>query len=208
MSLKRIPIAAGQLEEAMAKLGKDRWLRSSVAKNPTLVERCRPNPFNSLITAICGQQISVRAAAAIKLRLLDAVGATTFKPESMEKLSKARLLSCGLSNAKAATVNACAKHCMDMPLTPASSRRLSDEQIVDRLVQIKGVGPWTAHMVLIFGLGRADVMPVTDAGIVAGARRLFGLGKSEEAVAKLEQVAPSWQPYRSVAAVYLWAFVD
>lgn len=208
MSLKTIPIRPGKLREAIAALRRDRWLSGEIRKDPARVERCRSDPFNSLITAICGQQISVVAAGAIKRRLLAAIGGRRFTVAGVASLSRRDLVGCGLSQAKAAAVGECARYWLQHPSIVANLARLSDAEVGEQLTSIKGVGPWTADMVLIFGLGRADVLPLTDAGIINGAKRLFRVATAKQALAKLARFGPGWQPYRTVASVYLWALVD
>ena len=166
--------------------------------------RHEPDYFAALVGAIVGQQISIHAAAAIRARL-----AARFSPE--RPLSPAGLLALGeddlraigLSRAKAVYVADLAAKVACGAVDLATIDQLSDEAVIERLVQIKGVGRWTAEMFLIFSLGRPDVLPVDDLGFRAGVRRHYGLADLPRPAA-LRELAEPWRPYRTFATWYLW----
>ena len=185
-------------EEALEKLRKDPVLAPLVARHG----RARwgvHGVFPALVRAVAGQQVSNQAAKKIFERLYRATGAD---PERVLALEEAGLRELGVSRAKARTLLALAEAARAGAFSDLAS--LSDEAVRERLLAFKGVGPWTVDMVLIFGLGREDVWPASDLGLVQQAMRHFGL-KSREAVARL---GTRFRPYRSVAAHYLWAEND
>ena len=155
--------------------------------------------FPALMRAVAGQQVSNRAAKRIFARLYRA---TEARPERVLALGEAGLRALGVSRAKARTLLALAG--AEAAGAFSGFEGLSDEEVRARLLAFKGVGPWTAEMVLIFGLGRPDVWPASDLGLVQQAMRHFGLGSREE-VARLGE---RFRPWRSVAAHYLWAEND
>lgn len=199
---KRMPIAPRDVAAAVAFLRRDRHLGPVARAQPQPVLGMRSRPFNALIVAIAGQQISRTAAGAI-MRRLDALAAMPFTSPALAKVRLSQLRGAGLSASKAACVQACARAFLaEAPLRRLG--RLPDDGVREALTAIKGVGPWTAEMVLMFGLGRQDVMPHGDVGIIRGAARAFGTRDMERAAARLRKTAPQWAPYRTVAAAYLW----
>jgi len=155
--------------------------------------------FPALLRAVTGQQVSNPAARKIFARILAATGA---EPGRVLALGEAGLRDLGVSRAKARTLLALAEAGAAGAFSDFAA--LSDAVIRERLLAFKGVGPWTVDMVLIFGLGRPDVWPAADLGLVQQAMRHFGLATREE-VARL---GARFAPYRSVAAHYLWAEND
>jgi DNA-3-methyladenine glycosylase II len=161
--------------------------------------------YEALMRAIAHQQLHGRAALAI-LGRFEALyrGAGFPLPEQVLASSDADLRSCGFSVAKIAAMRAICAATLDGTVpTRRASRRLSDEALIERLTVIRGVGRWTVEMLLIFTLGRPDVLPVDDFGIRDGYRALFGLDVAPTPKA-LAAIGLSWAPHRSVAAWYLW----
>ena len=162
----------------------------------------RPDRFGTLVRAIIGQQISSKAAAAIDARLR-ALAGEPHRPEPIVALGEERLREVGLSRTKAQYVlnlaNAVATG--EAPLDDFD--RWTDEEIVACLTAIKGIGPWTAEMFLIFALNRPDVLPVGDLGVRAALRDRFGLAELPKPRA-CHELAEIWRPYRSIAIWYLW----
>ena len=113
----------------------------------------------------------------------------------------------GLSRAKVTFLRDLAEHVEDGELELERLAELPDEEVIERLVAIKGLGPWTVHMFLIFHLGRPDVLPVGDLGIRKAAQALYGLGEPP-APAELERIAEPWRPHRTLASLYLWRSLD
>jgi DNA-3-methyladenine glycosylase II len=167
--------------------------------------RLRGRGFQTLARAIVGQQISVKAADSIWGRLRKAVVRVT--PKRMAYAPYEELRACGLSNAKVLYMHSLANHFLE---NAAQIRRwplMEDEAIIDELVTIKGIGRWTAEMFLIFGLGRPDVFPLDDLGLLKGIYRHYNDG---ERMAKDEVLAVGelWRPYRSVGTWYMWRVLD
>jgi DNA-3-methyladenine glycosylase II len=161
-------------------------------------------PFYALLAAIVGQQISVKAAAAIMGRLLalfpagHAVDAATLASVPYEQLRAA-----GLSNAKAQYVHDLAEKVSTGMVDLGRLPLLPDEQVIETLVQVKGIGRWTAEMFLIFSLARLDVLPVDDLGLRASIQRNYDLEQLPKA-AQIRALAEPWQPYRTIATLYFW----
>jgi 3-methyladenine DNA glycosylase/8-oxoguanine DNA glycosylase len=166
----------------------------------------RVDTFSSLARAIVFQQLSGKAAATIHGRfaaLFD--GRPT--PERVLDAAEERLRGAGLSRAKVLAVRDLASATLDGRLALPLSRRLEDEAVVERLVTVRGIGPWTAHMFLIFQWGRPDVLPVADLGLRNAVRRAYGL-RRDPTPERLASIAAPWRPFRSVATWYLWRSLD
>ena len=181
----------------------DQYLSPLIKKIPPPRLAAKADPFHALIVAILNQLISRSVAQVIQQRLVKLTG-TPFTPEAILAASDAKMRNAGLSTAKTQCAKACAQMALITKFSGPACRRLSDSDIRQQVVSIKGIGNWSADMVLIFGLGRADIMPYGDAGIQRAARNIFALSDNAAALAKLQRVAPRWSPHRSVAAWYLW----
>lgn len=203
MPQRRIPFSAAELKTGIGHLRKDRWLGKIISTTEHPAPGARKDPFHALVVGIANQQISVTAARAIVGRLGDLLG-TPFSPGPIVAARRDRLRAAGLSNSKVDSMKACAKHALKHGLTVKSCKGMSDGEIVESLCGIKGVGPWTAHMVLVFGLGRPDVMPDGDGGIIRAASNLFGIEDRVRARERLVRVSPGWAPHRTIAAWFLW----
>jgi DNA-3-methyladenine glycosylase II len=193
------------LAAAMAHLrAADPVLARIVAAVGTPALRHEPDYFVALVWSIMGQQISVTAATAIRTRL-----AAYFSPErplspaGLLALSGDDLRAAGLSRAKAAAVTDLATKAASGAVDLATLDQLSDEAVIERLIQVRGIGRWTAEMFLIFSLGRPDVLPVDDLGFRSAVRRHYGHADLPKA-ADLRALAEPWRPYRSFATWYLW----
>lgn len=168
---------------------------------PATVEPERDR-FAALVEAICSQQLSLKAAATVYGRI-EKLCDGTVEPDRLARASSEELRACGLSRAKVSYVQDLTSHVRDGPLDLDALDGLPDPGVVERLTAVKGIGVWTAHMVLIFTLHRPDVLPTGDLGVRDGARRVLGLD-DEPTEAELSELAEPWQPYRSVASWYLW----
>jgi DNA-3-methyladenine glycosylase II len=169
------------------------------------VGRCtlRPggDPFAALVRAVVAQMISTKAARSIYVKLETLLGEIT--PAHLLAAGEDHVRSAGLSGAKARGLIDLAQHVTDDRLPLAQLSDLDDEEVIERLVAVRGIGRWTAEMFLIFSLGRTDVLPVDDLGVRAGVKDVYGLAELP-AKAALRQLAEPWRPYRSVASWYLW----
>ncbi len=170
----------------------------------------KPNyadPFAALCEAILYQQLTGKAAATIIGRFKGLYGGKHPSPKRALGTPIEDLRGVGLSNAKARAVLDLAQKVHDGTLDFDALHDLDDAQVIKQLVQVRGVGPWTAEMFLIFNLGRPDVFPLGDYGIQKGVQQLYGYKKLPAARTMLRHAKP-WQPYRSVATWYLWRLVD
>jgi 3-methyladenine DNA glycosylase/8-oxoguanine DNA glycosylase len=161
--------------------------------------------FSSLVETIISQQLSVRVADVIFGRLRDLCpgddGATA---PFLRDLDLTLMRSAGLSQAKAVSIQDLAAKVCDGTLDLHNMHALPDEEVMRQLCLVKGIGPWSAHIFLIFRLNRPDVWPIGDLGIVRALQRLNGW-RTAPSLARLEKAGDAYRPYRSVAAWYLWA---
>ena len=165
--------------------------------------------FEAMLRSIVYQQLHGKAAATIHGRVLAELakfGGTT--PEALLKTSDTALRGAGLSRNKLLAVRDLATKCRAGTVPSLKeARKLSDDELVARLTEVRGIGPWTVHMLLIFYLGRPDVMPTGDFAIRLGFKKLYRKRKDPTPEAILKH-ARRWQPYRSVASWYLWRSLD
>ncbi|NBV23341.1 MAG: DNA-3-methyladenine glycosylase 2 family protein [Proteobacteria bacterium] len=189
----------------------DPVLASIIQKVGPCTVRPRRNcpPYQSLVQAVAHQQLNGTAAQRILDRFIALFPGKKFPtPEAIVAASEEQLRSAGLSRAKAAAIRDIAhKATTGHVPTRRDAARLSDADLVERLTEIRGVGPWTVEMFLIFTLGRRDVLPVGDYGVRCGFAKAYGwkeLPTPKELLAEGER----WRPYRSIAAWYMWRVLD
>jgi 3-methyladenine DNA glycosylase/8-oxoguanine DNA glycosylase len=166
----------------------------------------RGSAYSALLEAILYQQITGKAAAAIHRRLAERVGCRHPRPAQIEALSRAALRRVGLSRQKVAYMRDLTARVQDgLPLGRLA--RLPDEDVIEALTHVKGIGRWTAEMFLIFRLGRLDVLPVSDYGVRKAMQRAYRKRELPQA-AWIQRVAEPWRPYRSAACWYLWRSLE
>jgi DNA-3-methyladenine glycosylase II len=184
---------------------RDPVLRRLIRRYPGERLESRGEPFVTLARAIVGQQISVKAADTLWRRLDAALGPVS--PAALAAATPERLRAAGMSRQKSAYLADLGRRFAAGEVDPARWRRLDDEAVIEELTVIKGVGRWTAEMVLIFSLMRPDVLPLDDVGLRRAAALAYG---REDALAKpeLAALAEPWRPWRSVATWYLWRGLD
>jgi DNA-3-methyladenine glycosylase II len=163
----------------------------------------RLDPYEAIARAIVGQQLSTKAAGSIWERLLEVLGGGTPSPAALLAADPADLRGAGLSWSKVAYLRDLAERVQDGELDPERLRELGDDDVVEELTRIKGVGRWTAEMFLIFNLGRPDVLAAGDLGIRRAVQRTYGLDALPDA-AEMERIAEPWRPHRTLACLYLW----
>ena len=194
------------------------WIRAkrALARNDTVLARIirdhprialepRGEPFFTLARSIVGQQISVKAAASIWTRLVAL--APRMLPQQVLEAGYTGLVSCGLSRRKAEYVADLARHFVDRSLLVAEWAGMEDEAVIAELVQVRGIGRWTAEMFLIFGMLRPDVLPLEDLGLQRAIRLNYFKGRPVTP-RSMQRVAAAWAPWRSVATWYLWRSLD
>jgi DNA-3-methyladenine glycosylase II len=159
--------------------------------------------FAALARSIISQQISTKAAASIRARLEQALAPHGLVPSAILAASIEELRAAGLSTAKTASIRDLAERVRDGSLPLKRLNKLTDEEVIEHLIPVRGIGRWTAQMFLIFSLGRLDVLPVADLGLRVGVQKQYGL-KEPPGKMDLEELAKPWQPYRSIATWYFW----
>jgi DNA-3-methyladenine glycosylase II len=159
--------------------------------------------YQMLVRSILSQQISGNVANAIRGRLEAMIAPQTIHPESIGALSVDQLRSVGVSRQKAAYLLDLTEHVLQGKIRLGTIGRRSDEEVIAELIQVKGIGVWTAQMFLIFALGRPDVFPHDDLGVKQAIRKLYGLKELPDKAAS-HRIAEPWRPYASVASWYLW----
>jgi DNA-3-methyladenine glycosylase II len=165
----------------------------------------RGEPFMTLARAICGQQISVKAAQSVWNRVVDFCGWIT--PEDVLGRPRPKLRACGLSDRKTEYIADLAQHFVDGKIHARDWPRMSDEEIIAELTDVRGIGRWTAEMFLMFNLLRPDVFPLDDLGLQKGIRVAYFKGR-KVSLKRMKKLGDSWRPWRSVATWYLWRSLD
>ena len=184
---------------------RDPILRVIIRRHPGIALQSRGDPFQTLARSIVGQQISVTAADSVWARLLRV--APAMRPEEVVAARRRRLLAAGLSQRKSEYLRDLARRFLDGSLHAARWAELDDEAVIRDLVQVRGIGRWTAEMFLIFHLLRPNVLPLDDLGLQKAVRMHYFDGDSAE-VEAIRALASDWEPWRSVATWYLWRSLD
>ena len=171
-------------------------------QGPVQVAPSRTPAFEALVRAVVYQSMSGKSAAVIFSRLKQAMG-DTVTPSKTLGTPSASILSAGLSGAKTNTIRNLATWFIAHRKTGAAIPQLADDDIAQALMGIPGIGAWTINVLLIFNLGRLDVLPAGDIGIRRGVQLIYGLGKIAS-TAMVRERAELWRPYRSIASMYVW----
>ena len=167
----------------------------------------KENLFSALIYEIIGQQLSGKVARVIHSRFLGLFPRKKFpQPKDVLKLSDKKIRSCGCSWAKVKYLKSLARCVENGRLDLKSLHRVSDEEAREQLLKVKGIGPWTAEMFLIFSLHRSDIFSVGDLGLRNAVSKLYKVRKDD--FKKIEKISERWKPFRSFACRYLWESVD
>jgi DNA-3-methyladenine glycosylase II len=187
----------------------DPVMREIIDRAGTFGLRLQPDRFQMLIRSIVSQQISTAVARKIfeRVEKLSRARDGSFSIKRLSSASTEQLREAGLSRQKASYVHDLAARVADGTLDLASIHKLSDDEVVQHLVQVHGIGVWTAHMFLIFCLGRPDVFPWGDYGIRAAIRNQYGFADLPDRKAA-EKIAQQWKPYASIASWYLWRSLE
>lgn len=180
--------------------------RASVLHSVSDVERSK-NVFEDVVRAIVNQQLSGKAAETIFGRLETLLGKKKFNASNVLGFKHAELRACGLSKAKAQTIHGLAQAVVKKEIDLVTLHTLSDGEVVANLTSIKGIGPWTAEMILMFSLGRIDIFSPGDLGLRKGIMHLYGL-KRLPSDAQMKKLTKKWSPYRTYASRVLWRIAD
>jgi DNA-3-methyladenine glycosylase II len=162
-----------------------------------------PNGFAVLVRSVVSQLISTTAARTISGRLAAALGPQGVTPEAVLGVSEETMRGVGLSRTKVQAIRALATRVQNGELPLAQFGDLTDDEIAAHLTDVRGIGPWTAHMFLIFGLGRPDILPASDLGVRAGVQQAYGLAEMPTP-AEVRLRGEVWRPFRSIATWYMW----
>jgi DNA-3-methyladenine glycosylase II len=192
-------------------------IRSTCPRFAALIGRVGPcrlavedrDPYQALVSAIAYQQLHGNAARAILGRFVALYPGQPFPtPQQVLSTDDTAMRACGFSAGKTAAIkDIAAKAAEGVVPTRRAAARLSDEALIERLTTIRGVGRWTVEMLLIFTLGRKDVLPVDDFGVREGYRRLYDLD-AQPKPREMSALGEVWAPYRSIASWYLWRAAD
>src|SRR5216683_4295036 len=175
---------------------KDPIMAAIIRSRPKIFLARRGEPFLTLARAIVGQQISVKAAQSVWNKVIACV--PLVNPEQVLAVKRAELRACGLSDRKVEYIADLAQHFADGTIHLHRWPQMSDEEIIAELVEVRGIGRWTAEMFLIFNLLRSDVFPLDDLGLQKGIRRSYFKGR-KVSVRTMKRLGETWRPWRSVA---------
>ena len=182
---------------------KDNILSELIEQYDDLELISRGDLFYTLIRSIIGQQISVKAASTVWSRLSEKVGEII--PENILSQSTDELRNCGLSGKKVEYIRGISESWNDY--SNYEWEKMDDEEIVKKLIQLRGVGRWTAEMILIFTLLRPDIFPIGDIGMIRGIEKTYNSGE-KMSMDEIYEISEKWKPWRTVACCYMWSAVD
>ena len=186
----------GALIERVGKIDLKTRLKRRAEERP-------PDAYGALLRAIVGQQLSTKAARTIYLRVVDLFDGTTPTPEQLLEAPEETLRACGLSGRKTEYVRDLAAHVLSRELELDRLEELEDEEVIEEIVAVRGLGRWTAEMFLLFHLERPDVLSGGDLGIRKAIQIEFGL-EGMPSPARVVEIGEPWRPFRSLASLYLW----
>lgn len=193
-----------QIDAAIAHLSRvDPIMAGAIERVGICILEPNPDIFEALVDAIISQQISVRAADAIMARLRAATPGGLIAPGALIQLDHDALRAAGLSTPKARYIRDLTERVASGQLPLSHLPELDDEAIIAHLTAVKGIGRWTAEMILIFALGRLDVLPVDDLGFAEGVREAYQLEERPNRKDLLVR-GDVWRPYRTIATWYMW----
>jgi DNA-3-methyladenine glycosylase II len=190
-------------------LQKDKKL-AKILTEPLPLLQMRQNIPLRLMASIMSQQLNTKVAKVIYKRFLEIFGGEEPEPKQVLDTSFETLRGIGLSNAKVNYVQNVARFCIEHEITDTKLLSLSNEEIIDLLTQIKGVGKWTVEMLLMFTLGREDVFAVDDLGIQQAMMRVYKIPSEDKKAVKekMLKISSKWSPYRTYACLHLWNWKD
>jgi len=188
---------------AVTHLSTDPIMANAIARVGPCTLTPNPNVFETLVDAIISQQISVKAADAIMARLRAATPGGLITPPALIQLDHDALRAAGLSPQKTRYIRDLTERVTSGQLELEHVSELDDETVITELIAVKGIGRWTAEMILIFSLGRPDVLPVDDLGLLEGAREAYRL-ESRPTRKEMLELGEAWRPYRTFATWYMW----
>ena len=196
--------------EHITHLSKDKKLKKIISQQEPYALSRQKNVHLHLCNSILSQQLSSKVAQVFHRRFLELYGGKRPTPEQISNTPFETLRGIGLSNAKANYVLNVSRFFIDEKLTDARLNKMSNEELIEYLTQIKGVGRWTVEMILMFTLGREDVFAVDDLGIQQAICKLYNVDASDKKLMKEQMlgISKKWSPYRTYACRYLWGWKD
>lgn len=178
----------------------DKLLGAAIEEIGMLKRPISEDVFEATITSVIGQQISTKASKTVKQRLLDLVGSLT--PEALEEISIDEIQQCGMTFRKAGYIKGVSDAALSKEVDFENLHKLSDQDVIQKLSSLHGLGEWTAEMILISGLHRSDIVSYKDLAIRRGMMRLYGLDKLSKK--EFDSYRKNYAPYGTVASIYLW----
>jgi DNA-3-methyladenine glycosylase II len=194
----------------IAHLSKDRKLAKFIAQHEPFTLQSHKNICLRLCASIMSQQLSTKVAQVLYRRFLELYGGNEPTPEQIVATPFEKLRAIGMSNAKTQYILNVAQFAIDHKLEDRKLKKMSDEEIIELLTQIKGVGKWTVEMLLMFTLGRPDIFSIDDYGIQTAMKKIYKLDDSnkKDFKQKLLSISTKWSPYRTYACLHLWHWKD
>jgi len=203
-----MPPSAAEIKRGVRHLRQsDPILREVIRRAGPYALKLKRDRFQALVYSILAQQISGKAAAAMRKKLEDLAGPEGLTPRRISALSFEELRGAGLSRQKASYILDLAQRVHTGTLTLKRLARCSDDTVIESLIEVKGIGVWTAHMFLIFSLGRLDVLPHGDYGVRSAIQKLYGLEDLPDRET-CHRIAERWRPYASIASWYCWRSLE
>lgn len=191
-------------------LSKDEQLKKLINQHGTFELKKQKKLYLYLCFSIMSQQLSVKVARVIRQRFLDLYGGKDPLPKQIVDTPFEKLRGIGLSNAKVNYVQNVARFEMEQGMSHKKLSKMSDEEVIEYLTQIKGVGRWTTEMLLMFALGREDVFAADDLGLQQAITKIYQLRhrKKKILMEKIIKISGQWSPYRTYACMYMWRWKD
>ena len=196
--------------EYISHLSKDKRLAKLINKDQPIQLKFHKNICLRLCASIMSQQLSTKVARVIYNRFIELYNGSEPTPEQIVATPFQNLRTIGLSNAKTQYVLNVARFAIDHQLTDTKLKKMGDEEIIELLTQIKGVGRWTVEMLLMFTLGREDLFSADDYGVQTAMKKLYKLDDTnkKEFKTRILKISKKWAPYRTYACIYLWQWKD
>jgi DNA-3-methyladenine glycosylase II len=191
-------------------LSKDKRIKKLIDHNGVFTLTKRKNVYIYLCASIMSQQLSVKVADVIYQRFLNLFGGKQPTPEQIIAAAPETLRAIGLSNAKVNYVQNVARFALEQGMDHRKMHKMDDEEVIQYLTQIKGVGRWTVEMLLMFALGREDVFAIDDLGVQNAMIALYKLDRTDKKQFREDmlRISKKWSPYRTYACMYLWRWKD
>lgn len=196
--------------EHLQHLAKDKRLKKIIDLQEPYLLKLRKKVYLQLAYSILSQQLNTKVAKVLQQRFLDLYDGKEPTPQQILNTPATVFRSIGFSNAKASYVHNVARFFAENKITDASLYKMSDEEVLELLTQIKGVGKWTVEMILMFTLGREDIFAIDDLGLKQGVIKLYKIKETDPKLLreKIQKISLKWSPYRTFASRYLWGWKD